>query len=196
MWSGDPFGQPAGGDAAQSGSAGGELELGHDPSSARTQAGQDRDGAGEGPGALGSGWSESPADGAAAPGGWGPADPGAAEPWPPPGSEAITTPEPSAPAKPAARSAAAAQKDVTLTDFRLPAAGSDDPDEAHFRETFDKFMALRAETGESASLSYDKFAAKLRQNREQLLSKGTARTVRFTVYKKDGRAAIKASALR
>ena len=57
-------------------------------------------------------------------------------------------------------------------------------------------MALRAETGEAGTLSYEKFAAKLRQNREQLLSRGTARTVRFTVYKKDGRAAIKASALR
>jgi hypothetical protein len=105
---------------------------------------------------------------------------------------------PSAPAKPASatKPAAAAQKDVTLTDFTLPVSEGDDPDEAHFRETFDKFMALRTETGESASLSYEKFAAKLRQNREQLLAKGTARTVRFTVYKKDGRAAIKASALR
>ena len=71
-----------------------------------------------------------------------------------------------------------------------------DDDEAHLRETFDKFMALRAETGESGNLSYDRFAAKLRQNREQLLARGNVRTVRFTVYKKDGRAAIKASALR
>jgi hypothetical protein len=69
-------------------------------------------------------------------------------------------------------------------------------DEAHLRETFDKFMALRAETGEAGNLSYDRFAAKLRQNREQLLARGNVRAVRFTVYKKDGRAAIKASALR
>jgi hypothetical protein len=73
---------------------------------------------------------------------------------------------------------------------------AEDPDEAHFRETFEKFMALRAETGESGTLTYEKFAAKLRKNREQMLSRGTARKVRFTVYKKDGRAAIKASALR
>jgi hypothetical protein len=197
MWSGDPFGPPARGGAGESESAG-ELELLRDPSAAKAPAGQDRDGAGEGPAALGSGWSESAAGGAPAPGGWGPADPGTAEPWPPSGSEPIPTPKPSAPAKPASatKPAAAAQKDVTLTDFTLPASEGDDPDEAHFRETFDKFMALRTETGESASLSYEKFAAKLRQNREQLLAKGTARTVRFTVYKKDGRAAIKASALR
>src|SRR5919108_2384818 len=73
---------------------------------------------------------------------------------------------------------------------------SADLDEAHLRETFDKFMALRAETGESGNLSYERFAAKLRQNREQLLARGNVRTVRFTVYKKDGKAAIKASAVR
>jgi hypothetical protein len=76
------------------------------------------------------------------------------------------------------------------------ASQADDLDEAHLRETFDKFMALRAETGESGNLSYERFAAKLRQNREQLLARGNVRTVRFTVYKKDGRAAIKASAVR
>jgi hypothetical protein len=76
------------------------------------------------------------------------------------------------------------------------AAPSEDVDEAHLRETFDKFMALRAETGESGNLSYERFAAKLRQNREQLLARGNVRTVRFTVYKKDGKAAIKASAVR
>src|SRR5919201_3884592 len=58
-----------------------------------------------------------------------------------------------------------------------------DVDEAHLRETFDKFMALRAETGESRNLSYERFAAKLRQNREQLLARGNVRAVRFTVYK-------------
>ena len=152
IWSGDPFGP-----------------------SARAGAGQEQEQGGP-PAPLGAGWSNEAADGAAAPGGWGQADPGAAEPWPPPEPEAKPTPKPAGPAK--------------------PADEGEDPDEAHFRDTFEKFMALRAETGESAALSYDKFAAKLRQNREQLLSRGTARTVRFTVYKKDGRAAIKASAIR
>ena len=72
----------------------------------------------------------------------------------------------------------------------------EDVEEAHLRETFEKFMALRAETGEPGNLSYDRFAAKLRQNRDQLLARGNVRAVRFTVYKKDGRAAIKASAVR
>ncbi len=123
------------------------------------------------PAALGAGWSDAPAGGAPpAPAAWGSADAGSAEPWPPPGTEAEGGGEEPATAQ--------------------------DPDEAHFRETFEKFMALRAETGEAGSLTYEKFAAKLRQNREQMLSRGTAKKVRFTVYKKNGRAAIKASALR
>jgi hypothetical protein len=55
---------------------------------------------------------------------------------------------------------------------------------------------MRAQTGEAGSVSYDKFAAKLRKNRQDLLAKGTARSVRFSVYLKDGRAAVKASAVR
>jgi hypothetical protein len=167
----------AGADPVWSGS--GELELAREPFPAgAAAAGQDQEPGSEEPAALGAGWSNAPADGAPAPGAWGPSDPGAAEPWPPPEPEAKPEPQAAAAGKPAAEDE------------------GEDPDEAHFRETFDKFIAMRAETGESAALSYDKFAAKLRQNREQLLSRGTARTVRFTVYKKDGRAAIKASALR
>ena len=74
---------------------------------------------------------------------------------------------------------------------------AEDPDEAHYKDTFEKFVALRAQTGEGASnVSYEKFAAKLRKNREDLLAKHSARGVRFMVYIKDGKAAIKASAIR
>jgi hypothetical protein len=38
----------------------------------------------------------------------------------------------------------------------------------------------------------DKFTAKLQSNREQLVSKHGCRTARFTVYVKDGKAAIRA----
>jgi hypothetical protein len=194
MWSGDPFGPP--GSVQGPDPASGEMELGGPPPA--PAAGGDARRSAASPG-LGEGWSEpAPGDGGPAPGGWGPADPGAAEPWPPPQPTPAAKPaaRPPANAPASAKPATAAQKDVTLADFTLPAGEGSDPDEAHFRETFDKFMALRAETGESGTLSYEKFAAKLRQNREQLLSRGTARSVRFTVYKKDGRAAIKASAVR
>ena len=167
VWSDDSFSPPGG---AQTGSAPSGLELATEPPAGNAGGEPDGQQPGAAPAALGAGWSDASPTAEPGPGGWGPADPGTAEPWPPP--------EPGV----AAGSEAP--------------AGDEDPDEAHFRETFDKFMALRAETGEAGNLTYDKFAAKLRQNREQMLSRGTARTVRFTVYKKDGRAAIKASALR
>ncbi len=195
MWSGDEL-SASGGAAGNLESAPGELELaGELPARAGPRQREDLGPSAESPG-LGAGWGDSAAGGAPAPAEWGAVDPGAAEPWPEPEAQ----PPPAAPPKPPAAKTppakALAQKDVTLTDFSLPGTEDQDPDEAHFRETFDKFMALRSETGESGNLSYEKFVAKLRQNREQLLSRGTARAVRFTVYKKDGRAAIKASAVR
>jgi hypothetical protein len=71
-----------------------------------------------------------------------------------------------------------------------------DADEAHFFETFQKFLALREQTGEPGTVSYEKFVAKLRKNREDLIARHRAKGVRFSVYLKDGRAAIKASAIR
>ena len=78
----------------------------------------------------------------------------------------------------------------------MEAAAEGDADEAHFYEIFERFLELRRETGEPDNVSYDKFVAKLRRNREELMERHQARSVRFTVYLKDGRAAIKGSALR
>ena len=72
-----------------------------------------------------------------------------------------------------------------------------DPDEAHFRDTFQKYLDLRAELGEPADkVSYDRFAAKLRKNRDDLTIRSGGRAIRFAVYAKDGKAAIKASAVK
>jgi hypothetical protein len=78
--------------------------------------------------------------------------------------------------------------------FATPEEG--DADEAHFQETFERFLELRQETGEPGNVSYEKFVTKLRRNREELMARHNATGVRFSVYLKDGRAAIKASALR
>ena len=102
-------------------------------------------------------------------------------------------------ARAAAATAAAlpANANVTLSDFSFTRPAGIDPDEAHFQETFQRFLDLRKETGESGvQVSYDKFAAKLRKNRDDLLAKHQAKGVRFSVYVKDGRAAIKAAAVR
>jgi hypothetical protein len=85
---------------------------------------------------------------------------------------------------------------ITLQDFSLVRPADSDADETHFQDTFQKFLEARAGTGETATVSYEKFAAKLRKNREDLLTKHSAKSVRFTVYVKDGKASIKASAVK
>lgn len=75
----------------------------------------------------------------------------------------------------------------------IPAAGGGS-EEAHFMEVFKDFVATRDRCGEPADgLTFEKFSAKLRKNKEQLVQKYNCRTVRFQVYVKDGKAALKAT---
>jgi len=70
-------------------------------------------------------------------------------------------------------------------------------DEQHFREVFTEFLSTRQKCGEPAdSLTYDRFAQKLRKNRDQLIEKYSCRTVRFHVYVKEGKAALKATPIK
>lgn len=70
-------------------------------------------------------------------------------------------------------------------------------DDRHFREVFEQYVATQKECGESIDgLTFDKFARKLQTTRDNVMDRHGASTVRFTVYVKDGRAAIKASPLR
>lgn len=83
---------------------------------------------------------------------------------------------------------------------RSAVAGSSsdqDPDYAHFTQVFEEYLALRQKCGESVvGLSLDKFAAKLQSNRDQLISKHGCKSAQFTVYEKDGKAAIRAIPVR
>jgi hypothetical protein len=93
--------------------------------------------------------------------------------------------------------APAPEATVTMQDFSMPTVPAEDPDEQHWRETFDKFKELKAQLGEASDkISFEKFATKLRKNRTDLLAKHNCKGVRFSVYEKDGKAAIKASAIR
>lgn len=77
-----------------------------------------------------------------------------------------------------------------------PVPGASD-DEQHLQDVFSEFVATREKCGEAADgLTFDKFAVKLRKNREQLTQKLNCRSVRFQVYVKEGKAAIKASPVR
>jgi hypothetical protein len=72
-----------------------------------------------------------------------------------------------------------------------------DADEAHIRTVFLEYVAARRQTGEAnAAVTLDKFRAKLAANRAQLIAKYGCRTARFSVYVKDGKAAIRATPVR
>jgi hypothetical protein len=70
-------------------------------------------------------------------------------------------------------------------------------EEAHFKHVFDDFIEAKRACGESlAGLTQAKFLQKLRDNKAALVEKHGCRTVRFSVYVKDGKAALKATPLR
>jgi len=64
----------------------------------------------------------------------------------------------------------------------------------YFKQIFDQFVSVKQRCNESiAGMVYEKFAEKLVKNREELIQKTGCREVRFTVYVKDGKAALKAT---
>ncbi|HEX9290937.1 MAG TPA: MXAN_5187 family protein [Anaeromyxobacteraceae bacterium] len=70
-------------------------------------------------------------------------------------------------------------------------------DEAHWQAVYEEFLRVRETCGEPrAGVPYDRFREKLQRNRDQLMEKYACRTVRFQVYVKEGKAALKASPLR
>lgn len=92
-----------------------------------------------------------------------------------------------------------ASRDLTAVDVPpLPEEeGLEPSDRAHFREVYERFIELREQSGEPTSdLSYERFLKKLLKNRDVLVEKYKCRTVRFQVYAKDGKAALKATPVR
>ena len=78
-----------------------------------------------------------------------------------------------------------------------PAAASAADEEQHWREVFRDFVRTRGECGESAEgLTYERFRQKLETNKAALVAKYGCRTVRFQVYVKEGKAALKATPVR
>lgn len=74
-----------------------------------------------------------------------------------------------------------------------PAGGGSDEDR-HFQEVFRDFVSTREKCKEPADgLTYEKFKTKLLKNKEQLVAKYNCKSVRFQVYVKDGKAALKAT---
>lgn len=81
----------------------------------------------------------------------------------------------------------------------LPLQGSNDnadtADQAnHYRQVYQQYLSVRKDCGEPIDgLSFEKFELTLNKTRDQVLQKHPAKDVRFTVYVKEGRAALKAA---
>ncbi len=66
--------------------------------------------------------------------------------------------------------------------------------EQEFRQVYRDFIETKQACGESTDgITFDKFSGKLRSNRQQLISRYSCKTVKFQVYVKDGKAALKAT---
>ena len=74
----------------------------------------------------------------------------------------------------------------------------DNADElVQWRQTFDEFVAMRTKCGEpTTGLSFEKFQGQLRKNKETLVKQYNCKRVKFTVYEKDGKAALKATPIK
>jgi hypothetical protein len=118
-------------------------------------------------------------------------------PSPPPLRRDVTPPPVPVSAALAAPAAAVAAPPPAYRSAPVATSAPKDEEMAHFQQVFEEYIALRGKCGESTtSVSADKFLAKLRSNRDQLVAKYSCRTARFSVYVKDGKAAIKATPVR
>ncbi len=86
---------------------------------------------------------------------------------------------------------------VTPAPARATPAPAEDAAEAAWRGVYEEFLRVRAAQGEVVEgVTWDRFRDKLRKNRDLLVQKYACRTVRFQVYVKDGKAALKATPVR
>jgi hypothetical protein len=62
---------------------------------------------------------------------------------------------------------------------------------------YDEFVRTKQECGENVDgFTYEKFEQTLKKNRDTLMNRHGAKRVKFSVYVKDGKAALKANPLR
>jgi hypothetical protein len=104
---------------------------------------------------------------------------------------------PRAPAGPPRRPppGAAAQPSSVIS---LPSAaempGEEFDELADWRKVYEEFLALKKQCGEDTStLTFEKFKGTLQRNKDALVQRHSCTRVKFTVYEKEGKAALKAS---
>lgn len=138
------------------------------------------------------------------------AKPAAPPPKPAPKAAASPAPAPvaAAPSQPISQPGEGEEDDATMVqkipDELMAAAKSgesraiESADElVQWRQTFDEFVTMRQKCGEpTTGLSFEKFQGQLRKNKEQLVKQYNCKRVKFTVYEKEGKAALKATPIK
>jgi hypothetical protein len=125
-------------------------------------------------------------------------EPAPAAPEPAP-ARAAFDPAPAAIPTPPSPAAIAAPPELLQAAARAapPSAADGDDEQSHWQQVFQDFVRTRAECGEPAEgLTFERFRAKLASNKATLVAKYGCRTVRFQVYVKEGKAALKATPVR
>jgi hypothetical protein len=75
--------------------------------------------------------------------------------------------------------------------------GGETSELAEWRQVYQDFVELKQQCGESTDgFTYDKFEATLKKNRDTLMSRHGAKRVKFSVYVKEGKAALKATPIK
>jgi len=108
-------------------------------------------------------------------------------------------PNPRLPKPPGPRAGAAALAEVD--EASQPAAqlaiGGGSTEESEWQSVYRDFVDLKRQCGENVEgFSYEKFEGTLRRSRDKLMNQHGAKKVKFSVYVKEGKAALKASPLK
>lgn len=94
----------------------------------------------------------------------------------------------------AARPGAARPASTAMFQAVTPPAPVEETDEEHWRSIHSEFLRVRGQCGEATEgLAYERFRPKLEKNKLQLVERHGCRTVRFSVYVKEGKAALRAT---
>jgi hypothetical protein len=98
------------------------------------------------------------------------------------------------PTGPAATSAGLTAVGMPVVTAPASTPGPEEDEEAHWRAVHAEFIEVRVKCGESVdNLGFERFRPKLEKNKASLVQKYGCRGVRFSVYVKDGKAALKAT---
>ena len=75
--------------------------------------------------------------------------------------------------------------------------GSGNNEESEWHGVYQEFVQLKQQCGENVDgFTYEKFEQTLKKTRDSLMNRTGAKRVKFSVYVKDGKAALKASPMK